>query len=333
MTEPELVDDVSAPPREHGARSSARVAAAPVRAAAPAPTAASSDPVAPLPAAVAPAAEPARVRSAWEQAERRPPTTMLRAALRPRMLVILVLLLAAAALCARLGVWQLDRAQVRGASAEARHTAELVAAAPVPLDTVFRPQTSFTGALVGRKVAVTGTYDATGQLLVPNRAHDGQVGYLVLSPLRVSAADGSVLPVVRGWVADPSQADLPPTSPVSVVGYLQVSEEAGTGVADGRTDAISSPELLNAWGGPIYTGYLVVASSDPAQSSAVEILDPPTRPGAGLNLQNLAYAAQWWIFGTFAVLLWLRLVRDEARGATDDGERAPADPLTPPAAA
>ena len=97
--------------------------------------------------------------------------------------------------------------------------------------------------------------------------------------------------------------------------YLQASEQAGTGASDGQTDAISSAELLNSWGGPIYTGYLVVASSDPAQSDSVVLLGPPTKPGAGLNIQNLAYAAQWWIFGAFAVLLWLRLVRDEARGS------------------
>ena len=137
---------------------------------------------------------------AWEQAERRPPTTMLRAAVRPRMLVLLVLLLAAAALCARLGAWQLDRAQVHGAAAAERHTAELVAAAAVPLDDVLVPQTTFTGDLVGRKVAVTGTYDADGQLLVTGRAHDGTTGLLVLTPL--TTTDGAVLPVVRGLGGD-----------------------------------------------------------------------------------------------------------------------------------
>ena len=238
---------------------------------------------------------------------------MLRAAVRPRMLVLLVLLLAAAALCARLGAWQLDRAQVHGAAAAERHTAELVAAAAVPLDDVLVPQTTFTGDLVGRKVAVTGTYDADGQLLVTGRAHDGTTGLLVLTPL--TTTDGAVLPVVRGWVATPADADAPPAGTVDVTGYLQASEQAGTGVADGRTDAISSAELLNSWGGPIYTGYLVVSSSDPAQSTTSTLLDPPTKPGAGLNIQNLAYAAQWWIFGAFAVLLWLRLVRDEARGS------------------
>ena len=117
-----------------------------------------------------------------------------------------------------------------------------------------------------------------------------------------------------------------------MTGYLQASEQAGTGVADGQTDAISSAELLNSWGGPIYTGYLVVVVVGPGAVGAVALLDPPTKPGAGLNIQNLAYAAQWWIFGAFAVLLWLRLVRDEARGVgtgaravspAEDGAAAP----------
>ena len=269
----------------------------------------------PLPAGPAAVQRPT---PAWEQAARCPPTTMLRAAFRPRMLLLLVLLLAAAALCARLGVWQLDRAQVHGAAAAERRTAELVAAPAVPLADELAPQTTFTGALVGRKVSVTGTYDAAGQLLVTGRAHDGVTGLLVLTPLRTAAGD--VLPVVRGWVATPADADAPPTGTVDLTGYLQASEEAGDGIADGRTDGISSAELLNAWGGPIYTGYLVVSSSDPVQASSVVLLDPPTKPGSGLNIQNLAYAAQWWIFGAFAVLLWLRLARDEARGSGADPE-------------
>uniref|UniRef100_UPI0028F0F8A4 SURF1 family protein n=1 Tax=uncultured Cellulomonas sp. TaxID=189682 RepID=UPI0028F0F8A4 len=211
---------------------------------------------------------------------------------------------------------QLDRAQVHGTAAAERLTAELVAAPAVPLADVLAPQTTFSGDLVGRKVSVTGTYDAGGQLLVTGRAHDGATGLLVLTPLRTT--DDAVLPVVRGWVADPTDADTPPSGTVEVTGYLQASEQAGTGVADGRTDAISSAELLNSWGGPIYTGYVVMSSSDPAQAGTVALLDPPTKPGAGLNIQNLAYAAQWWIFGAFAVLLWLRLVRDEARGATGE---------------
>src|SRR5699024_9467410 len=97
-------------------------------------------------------------------------------------------------------------------------TAELVAAPAVPLQDVLAPQTTFSGDLVGRKVSVTGAYDADGQLLVTGRAHDGVTGVLVLTPLRT--ADGAVLPVVRGWVADPADADPPPAGIVHVTGYL-----------------------------------------------------------------------------------------------------------------
>jgi len=251
---------------------------------------------------------------------------------------MLVLLLAAATVCGLLGAWQLDRAQVRGHRAQAQHEAELAAADPVPLGDELAPQTPFRGELVARKVVVTGAYEPDGQVLVGGRVHDGAQGYLVLTPLRVSdaggahgaAASGAVLPVVRGWVASPDDVDVPPAGRVAVVGYLQASEQSGGGVTDGRADAISSAELVGAWGGPIYTGYLVLVASDPTQAGGLALLDPPTTPGAGLNVQNLAYAAQWWIFGGFAVLLWLRMVRDEARGRPADDEPDDAPPAPAP---
>ncbi|UZN02169.1 SURF1 family protein [Cellulomonas sp. S1-8] len=246
------------------------------------------------------------------------PTSLLRAAVRPRMLGLLVVLLAAAAVCARLGVWQLERAEVRGAASAEREAARVVTADPDPLADLLAPGQTFAGDLVARKAVVTGTYDDDATLLVTGREHDGSTdGYLVLTPLRVPTADGTaVLPVVRGWSATPDIAAAP-AGDVDVVGWLQVAEEAGAPVVDGRTDAISSAQLVSVWGGPVYTGYLVVQTSDPVDPAAaggLEGLDPPTRAGAGLNIQNLAYAAQWWIFGLFAAGLWWRLVRDEAAG-------------------
>lgn len=242
-------------------------------------------------------------------------TPLWRAALRPRMIGLLVVLLAAAAACARLGVWQLERAEVRGAAAAEREAQEVLTAPPVPLADLIGPAETFSGDLVARKVVAVGTFDDAATVLVTGRSHDGRTdGYLVLTPLRVD--DGGVLPVVRGWSATPDVAPAP-DGRVEVVGWLQVTEEAGAPISDGRTDAISAPQLLTTWGGPVYTGYLVVQSSDPADpavAGGIELLDPPTRAGSGLNVQNLAYAAQWWIFGLFAVGLWWRLVRDEAAG-------------------
>ena len=251
----------------------------------------------------------------------------LRAAVAPRMLGLLALLLVAAAVCARLGVWQLDRAHVRGAAAEQRREAQVEAAAPVALEQVLAPATPFTGGMVGRKVQVQGTYDEANQLLVTGRVVDGRHGSLVLTPLRVATAQGAaVLAVVRGFVPDGAAVPAAPAGPVSVVGYLQAGEAPGAGITDGRTDAVSPAELVGVWGGPTWTGYLVLASSEPAQGSGLTQLPVPTQRGTGLNLQNLSYAAQWWIFAGFALLLWWRMVRDEARGNPFDEAAGAPDP-------
>lgn len=247
------------------------------------------------------------------------------------MIGLLVLFLAAAAVCGRLGAWQLERAEVRGAAAQAQKLAEVEAQEPVPVEDVLAPQSAFDGGLVGRRVEASGEYEADGQLLVAGRALGGRTGYLVLTPLRVASADpeadGAVLPVVRGWVAegDPSAALVDvPAGPVTVTGYLQGSEDSGEphgAQPAGTTDSISSAELLGVWGGPIWTGYAVLTSSDPVQDAGIELLPPPTRSGTGLNIQNLGYAAQWFVFGGFAVFLWVRLLKDEVlreSGAFDD---------------
>ncbi len=70
-------------------------------------------------------------------------------------------------------------------------------------------------------------------------------------------------------------------------------------------------QLASAWGTPIYTGYLV--QSEPEPSTPILALGPPALPGSGLAWRNLMYALQWWIFGGFALAIWFRSVRDEAR--------------------
>ncbi|MEV7972506.1 SURF1 family protein [Cellulomonas sp. NPDC089187] len=259
--------------------------------------------------------------------------TLWQVARTPRMIGLLVLFLAAAAVCARLGMWQLDRAEIRGAAAAQAALEETEAAPPVPIDDVLAPQSSFDGALVGRRVIATGSYEPDGQLLVADRVLHEQTGWLVLTPLRTDS--GAVLPVVRGWTDDPQAPELTvPEGRVTVTGYLQASEDSGQApeaFPAGTTDSISSAELLGVWGGPIWTGYSVLSESDPAQPADLELLGPPTRAGTGLNIQNLGYAAQWWVFGGFAVFLWVRLVRDEMlRSSGTDPFAALDEPVKPP---
>lgn len=252
----------------------------------------------------------------------------------PRMIVLLIVFLAAAGVCARLGIWQIDRAQERGELAEKQAAIEAAEEGPEGLGTLLPPQTSFAGALVGRTAWVEGTYE-DGQYLVPDRVLDGESGYLVLTPLRVSddGTDGAswadlsgppVLAVVRGWVPAGTDPDDPaldaPTGTVRLTGYLQSGEAAADATyPEGEIGAVSTAELANVWGPPIYSGYLVERSSDPAEISPDDggpqpLPRPTISGGEGLDLRNAFYALQWFVFGGFAVLLWTRLVRDEASG-------------------
>lgn len=247
----------------------------------------------------------------------------LRAGTRPRLLGILVILVAGAALCIRLGAWQLDRAQERGEQAAALEQAAQTEGDPTPLSDVVAPQTGFTQNMVARHVTVTGQYVPDQQFFIGGRDHDGVEGYYLLSAFAVADADDAVLPVVRGWVSEPDRAYLEvPDGEVQLTGFLAGAEAATSGLDPGlptgaEIGLISPAQLVNVWGGPMYSGQLRLQAQDPAPATgalpAIEPIGPPVIENAGLNIRNLAYAAEWWIFGGFALVLWWRMVRDEVR--------------------
>ncbi|MFI2362258.1 SURF1 family protein [Promicromonospora sp. NPDC019610] len=287
----------------------------------------------------APSTSPSKVIDVEPVTERR---TFLQVARQPRMMGLLLVFVLAAFVCGRLGAWQLDRAYERAELAAQQAAAETAAAGPAWLGDLLTPQESFRGELVGREVRVTGEYEPAGTLLVPGRVLEGRVGYLVLTPFRVSddGTDGAswadlsgppVLALVQGWVAAPADAEALalPEGEVTVTGWLQAGEATSgrAAVADGQTEEIALSALVNEWGGPIYTGYAVLTSGpgSPEEGGVAALPRPTIDGGSGANLQNIFYALQWWLFGGFAVLLWVRLVRDEMAGGRRGGAPTDAD--------
>lgn len=266
----------------------------------------------------------------------------VRAAATPRMLGIFALLLIGAVVCVRLGAWQVDRAVGAAEQQAAIDQAAREDGPPVPVADVVAPQTSFTQSMVGARVELTGRWEPDLAYWVPGRDLAGETGYLLLDAFREDDT-GAIMPVVRGWVAekDPGYLELP-TGTVTVVGFIDGSESADRGAPDGdEVEAISAGALVNLWGGPIYSGYIILISSDPAAGApgdaplglaAIEGMPPPALPSGGLNLRNVAYAAEWFIFGGFAIVLWWRMVRDEVRVLRAARGRA-AEPALPPAGA
>lgn len=250
---------------------------------------------------------------------------MLRTALKPRWLVLLAVALGLATVMAGLGQWQLDRARENGR----REAVQAATSRPaVPLTDLLAPRRTFTNAQADRPVTVSGRWDPAHQLLVDDRYLDGVHGFWVLTPLVL--ADGSAVPVVRGWVpsaddeaaAPGAVAGTAPGQEVRLAGVLRPGEPpvdrepgAGAGLPAGRIDGVDLTQLVQRWPQRLYAGYVVLTAQEPAPDGASPRLVPPTAPSnQTLAWQNLSYALQWFVFAGFLLLLWFRLVRDDHRG-------------------
>lgn len=246
------------------------------------------------------------------------------AAKTPRMLGALVLLVAAALVCVRLGDWQIDRAFERAEATRAAEELELAQADARPLSDLIAPGEHVLGSQVGLPATVTGHYDTERQLLVPDRVVDGERGYLVVTAFRATVAGDEAeeqvwLPVVRGFVTDPADARAPATGDVTLLGGLGVGEAyLPQNLPDGQISSVSPAYFANDWGLPIYNAYLVLAQAD---GDMTTVPRPEVDEGSGgLELRNLAYAIEWYVFGGFALFVWYRLVRDEARHRLEDAQ-------------
>lgn len=245
---------------------------------------------------------------------------MLRTALQPRWLGLLALLLLVLYAFTRLGLWQLAVAQD---SADAEALQAQTSAPAVPVQQVLTPFGSFPDDGSGRAVTVAGTYVAERQFLVPGRRLEGRTGAWVVTPVRT--ADGALLPVLRGWVTDPGQADRPPTTPVVVTGTLAPGESsvAGPAPGPGSLGSVDLAVLANTWPEDLYNAFVFATGEAPQVTGpTVTPVPPPSLTGRGFDWGNLGYALQWWVFGGFAVYVYSRFLKD-ATDARRDPSAAP----------
>jgi cytochrome oxidase assembly protein ShyY1 len=219
-----------------------------------------------------------------------------------------------------LGQWQLNRAREHRREPAERAERAKERATPKPVEQVLAPRTTFPRDGVNTRVSAVGAWDPAHRLLVADRKLAGRKGFWVLVPLRL--ADGSAVPVVRGWVASPSDpaAAAPVGADVQVVGLLQPSEPPsqrapgqGSGLPAGQVDRVAVAELVNRWPYPLITGFVVQQTQTPATGPVPAPVPAPTID-PGLDLQNLSYAIQWWLFAGLGLFFWWRVVRDDHRG-------------------
>ena len=239
---------------------------------------------------------------------------MFRGLLTPRWVGLTIVMLMAVVACVFLGLWQLGVAQDEGRK-EAVSAAAALPRAPLP--DVATTHSAFKAEFSNRPVSATGTYAAELGFVGPDRRLGGRVGSWVVTPL--TTPEGTVA-VLRGFVdGTPTSAPPPPEGTVTVLGTLGPGESprSGPSLPDGQRSGIDLAQLVNEWPGDLYN-VVLLASSESGHADAALARVPPPEADTPLNLRNLAYAIQWWVFGLFAIWMWWKMFRAEQQPATPE---------------
>ena len=219
-----------------------------------------------------------------------------------RKLGFALLLVIFAATFVRLGIWQLDRAQV------VQEISKPVAdQAEVEIKTLIQPRISIPDDSKGRLVRATGIYErilqAPNQISGENSVRENwQVGVLKLD-------NGAGVLVVRG-VGDAT----PPNQVVEVRGRLfpsQIEDRAVGADLSTEISRLDSTVLLSRVNFDLYDGYVIVISENP--DSLIKRVPAPqiVVKAAGFYWQHISYVVIWWLMALLVLCMPLFKRRSE----------------------
>ncbi|MFC4396387.1 MULTISPECIES: SURF1 family protein [Micrococcaceae] len=233
------------------------------------------------------------------------------------------LLLAAifATACVFLGRWQMDRRAET--LAEINRVVSNYSAAPVPFAQARDQFNQLDPAKEWTQVELKGTYDTAGERIVRNRPLNGQPGYEIVVPFRLTT--GETVVIDRGWLpignknpGSPDSVPSPPPGEVTAVVRLKHGEpELQRGAPEGQLASIDLPTYAAQLGYPLMTGaYGQLASeTPPAAEMPVAFPKPSTDEGT-----HLSYSLQWFAFGVLMFVGFGYAARQQARNAAIDAE-------------
>jgi cytochrome oxidase assembly protein ShyY1 len=261
----------------------------------------------------------------------------------PRYLGLFALTVVLAAICGLAGTWQLARFHWKHDTNQKLRLDDRDR--PADIATVLgtaTAQTSDGKAQKFRHVTATGTYLSDHQTLLRNQSVDGDVGVVVLTPLKTN---NGVLLVARGFVQQTGAAATTPTVPASPSGTVTVTArlEPADSKADqfGRlpgdqVDTVNPAEQARRIGAPVWNGYAELLAGQPGTTGLTALPDPDlSNPAGGADEpQHAAYVVQWYLFGLLAlcapfVMAAAERRRDQAeaaQAAEQDGDPATGDP-------
>ena len=210
------------------------------------------------------------------------------------------------ALLIGLGSWQLQRLAWKEGLIGTMH--ERLAGAPVPLaEALARPAEE----REWQRVMATGTYLHDRQIALYRMSVEGEPGYLILTPLRLS--DGRMVLVDRGFVppglVDPAlRPESEPVGEVWVVGVLRGGETQRTFTNDndpagGAWYWYDLPAMAAAMGVDLLP-VVIHADRDPAATWPVggQAIFAPRN-------DHLQYALTWYGLAAVALVIYVLLLR------------------------
>jgi cytochrome oxidase assembly protein ShyY1 len=154
---------------------------------------------------------------------------------------------------------------------------------------------------------------------------DSKTSPWLICPLKLS--DETLVAVVIGeHPLEKSQEITEPFS-VKISGRIQPAQDTAQLSPIYQPENMHVVEYLNTddlvirWQSDVRDGYVVMtaieAETDVARLAGLTRVsgEALVLPPVGIEIRNLFYAWQWWIFAAFAVFIWFRFVRDEIRVA------------------
>lgn len=172
-----------------------------------------------------------------------------------------------------------------------------------------------------RHITATGSYLPAEQTLLRGQTINGDIGYLVITPLKTPAG---VLLIARGFIPQTGVAKTSPTVPTAPSGQLTVT--ARLQPADSKTDRFGSlpgeqvdtvnpTEQASRIGSPVWNGYAELLPGQPGTGNLQVIPGPDlSNPAGGAEEpQHLAYVVQWYLFAILALSAPFILARAERK--------------------
>ncbi len=237
--------------------------------------------------------------------------------LKGRGWVVLVAALLFAALTARLGIWQLDRADQKNRAQQALN--ERRALPPLPASALaLRPEDAV--AQHSRWVTLQGRWQPALTVYLENRQMDARVGFYAITPLLLD--DGTAVLVQRGWLprdqADRTRIVAPPAPAGRVVVQGRIAPGPGriydfAGAASGSIRQNLDLESYARETALTLRPVSVVEEDGPTAPQDGLLRHWPA-PAADVH-KHYGYAFQWFALSTLTIALyaWFQIIQPRRR--------------------